>query len=73
MVNEIIQYYTKNGGNAVSFLFLDSTKVFDKVSYKVLFDVLLDKNVCPRIVNLLYYMYSMLNGGMQLFLVYQIV
>ena len=58
MVNEMIQYYTENGGNAVSFLLLYSTKVFDKVSYKVLFDVLLDKKICPRIVNLLYYMYS---------------
>ena len=34
------------------------TKAFDKVSYKVLFDILLEKNVCPRIVNMLYYMYS---------------
>ena len=34
------------------------TKAFGKVSYKILFDILLKKNVCPRIVNLLYYMYS---------------
>ena len=50
MVNETIQYYTENGGNPVYLLLLDATKAFDKVSYKVLFDVLLDKNVCPRIV-----------------------
>ena len=58
MVNKTIQYYTENVGNPVYLLLLDATKAFDKVSYKVLFDVLLDKNVCPRIVNLLYYMYS---------------
>ena len=56
MVNETIQYYTENGGNPVYLLLLDATKAFDKVSHKVLFDVLLDKNVCPWIVNLLYYM-----------------
>ena len=39
-------------------MLLDATKAFDKVSYKVLFNILLKKNVCPRIVNLLYYMYS---------------
>ena len=74
MVNETIQYYTENGGNLVYLLLLDATKAFDKVSYKVLFDVLLYKNVCPRIVNLLYYMYSNQQchvkwgggGGMQL-------
>ena len=58
MVNETIQYYTKNRGSPVYLLLLDATKAYDKVSFKVLFDVLLDKNVCPRIVNLLYYMYT---------------
>ena len=58
MVNEMIQYYTENGGNPVYLLLLDATKAFDKVSCKVLFHFRLDKNVCHRIVNLLYYMYS---------------
>ena len=53
MVNETIQYYTENGGNPVHLLLLDATKAFNKVSFKALFNVLLDKNVCPRIVNLL--------------------
>ena len=58
MVNETIQYYIEKGGKRIYVLLLDATKAFDKVSYKVLVDILLKKNVCPRIVNLLYYMYS---------------
>ena len=58
MVNETIQYYTENGGKRVYVLLLDATKAFDKVSFKVLFDLLLDKNVCPKIVQLLYFMYT---------------
>ena len=58
MVNETIQYYIEKGGKRIYLLLLDATKAFDKVSYKVLFDILLKKKVCPRIVNLLYYMYS---------------
>ena len=58
MVDETTQYYIEKGGKRIYVLLLDNTKAFDKVSYKVLFDTLLGKNVCPRIVNLLYYMYS---------------
>ena len=59
MVNETIQYYTKNGGKRVYVLLLDATKAFDKVSFRVLFDLLLDKNACPKIVQLLYRMYKL--------------
>ena len=55
MVNETIQYYIEKGGKRIYLLLLDATKAFDKFFYKVLFDILLKKNVCPRIVNLLYY------------------
>ena len=58
MVNETIQYYTKNGGKRVYVLLLDATKAFDIVSFKDLFDLLLDKNVCLKIVQLLYYIYT---------------
>ena len=58
MVNETIQYYIEKGGKRIYLLLFDATKAFDKVSYKVLFDILLKKNVCPKIVNLLYCMYS---------------
>ena len=50
MVNETIQYYIKKGGKRIYLLLLDATKAFDKVSYKVLFDILLKKNVCPELL-----------------------
>ena len=52
MVNETIQYYIEKGGKRIYLLLLDATKALDKVSYKVLFDILLKKKICPRIVNL---------------------
>ena len=58
MVNGTNEYYLEKGGKRIYLLLLDATKAFEKVSYKVLFDILLKKRVCPRIVNLLYYMYS---------------
>ena len=58
MVNETIQYYIEKGGKRIYLLLLDATKAFEKFSYKILLDALLKKKVCPKIVNLLYYMYS---------------
>ena len=58
MVNETIQYYPENGGKPVCLLLLDAIKAFNKVSYTAFFDVLLDKCVCPKIVNQLSYIYS---------------
>ena len=60
MVNETIQYYIQNVGQAVYLhvLLLDASKAFDKVSYEKLFTFLLARNVCPKIVKLLYYMYT---------------
>ena len=58
MVNETIQYYCANGAKPVYLLLLDASKAFDRVSFSMLFNILLDKSVCPRIVKLLYYMYT---------------
>ena len=58
MVNETIQYYIQNVGQAVYLLLLDASKAFDKVSYEKLFKFLLARNVCPKIVKLLYCMYT---------------
>ena len=38
-------------------IFLDARKAFDRVCYSELFNILLDKKVCPQIVQLLCYMY----------------
>ena len=58
MVKETIQYYSENGGKPVHLLLLDARKTFDKVAYDKLFKVLIEKNVCPKIVRLLLYMYT---------------
>ncbi len=58
MVTETIQYYTEKGCKPVYLLLLDASKAFDKVSYDVLFNVLLDRKLCPRVIKLLYYMYT---------------
>ena len=43
MVNETIQYYIEKSSKRIYLLLLDATKAFDKVSYKVLFYILLKK------------------------------
>ena len=57
MLIETIQYYDENGRQPLYVLFLDARKAFDRVCYSELFNILLDKKVCPRIVQLLCYMY----------------
>ena len=53
-----VQYYLEKGDKSVYVLLLDASKAFDKVSFDVLFNLLLARSVCPRIINLLYYMYT---------------
>ena len=48
MVNEIIQYNIANGGKRVYVLLFDATKAFDKMSFKGLFDLLLDIKSMPQ-------------------------
>ena len=57
MLIETIQYYDENGRQPLYVLFLDARKAFDHVCYNELFNILPDKKVCPRIVQLLCYMY----------------
>ena len=58
MVIETIQYYLERNAQSVYLVLLDASKAFDRVSYDRLFNVLLERNMCPRIVRLLYYMYT---------------
>ena len=58
MVKEASQYYSENGGKSVLLLLLDARKAFDIVASDMLFKVLIEKNVCPKIVRLLLYMYT---------------
>ena len=53
-----VQYNIENGGQAVYLLLLDESKAFVKVSYEKLFELLLTRNVCPKMVKLLYHMYT---------------
>ena len=58
MVIETVQYYTENGATPVYVLLLDASKAFDKVAFNVQFNELRDRAVCPRIIKLLYFMYT---------------
>ena len=58
MLIKTVQYYVEKGDKSVYVLLLDASKAFDKVSFDVLFNLLLARNVCPRIINLVYYMYA---------------
>ena len=44
-------------GSYFCLLLLDASKAFDKVSFEMLFELLLKINVCPRTIKLLLYMY----------------
>ena len=58
MVNETVQYYTKNGAKPVYVLLLHASKAFNKIEFKVLFNELRDDFLCPKITKLLCYMYA---------------
>ena len=58
MVTETVDYYSNKGAKPGYLLFFDASKEFDRVSYERLFNLLLDRKECPRIVRLLVYMYK---------------
>ena len=55
-IQEIISYYNNHKTNVVCTL-LDASKAFDRIEYCILFNKLLNRNICPVIVRLLLYMY----------------
>ena len=56
LVTETIKYYKSRGSNGYA-LHIDATKAFDKVKYSKLFELLINKNICPHILRLLLNMY----------------
>ena len=57
MVKETISYFNHDGSNVYGLL-LDASKAFDRVNYVKLFDIMLNKGVCPMICRLLLNMYK---------------
>ena len=57
VVNEIINYYNTNGSD-VYVILLDATKAFDRVHYIKLFELLLQRNLCPTVCRYLALQYT---------------
>ena len=53
MLNETVQYYTENGSKPVYVFLLNASKAFDKLAFNVLFNILRNRSMCPRITKLL--------------------
>ena len=61
VVMETIQYYQSRGTNVIASC-LDFSKAFDMVKYSNLFDILIDRNICPLVLKLLIHFYSNIFG-----------
>ncbi len=57
VADEVINYYCQNDSN-VYMTFLDASKAFDRVKFDSLFQLLLDRDMCPLIARLLAFMYT---------------
>jgi len=57
VVNEIIQYYLNNNTNVYSVL-LDASQAFDRVNYVKLFNLLINRKMCPIIIRFLVNLYT---------------
>ena len=57
MVTETINYYL-NGNSTVYALFLEASKAFDKVNHTKLFNILMEKGICPIMLRLIINMYK---------------
>ena len=56
VVNEVVQHFVSNGSTVYAGL-LDATKAFDRIAYCSLFQLLLDKSLCPVVIRFLYHLY----------------
>jgi len=57
IVNEVIEYYLKNGSN-VNILLLDASKAFDRVNYVKLFRLLIKRKLSPLVIRFLIALYT---------------
>ena len=53
---QTVKYYL-NGNSSVFCVFLDASKAFDRINHNKLFTTLLQTNICPLYIRLLYFMY----------------
>jgi hypothetical protein len=57
VITETVDYYLSKNGSVYA-LALDATKAFDRVQFSRLFDILLEQNMNPLFIQLLYNMYA---------------
>ena len=57
VVQEVVQYFSNNKSNVYCAL-LDASKAFDRVEYTTLFQLLLNRKLCPVVIRLLMSMYT---------------
>ena len=57
IVNEVVQYYRNNDSN-IYLTLLDASKAFDKVNYNKLFQLLIQKGMCPLYCKFLATLYT---------------
>ena len=56
VLNEIIEYYHSNNTDTFVMM-LDASKAFDHVNYYQLFNLLVNKRLCPMVIRLLLHLY----------------
>ena len=57
VLSEVVNYYTSRNSE-VHLLFLDASKAFDRVNFYKLFNILLDRGMCPLIIRFMLNCYT---------------
>ena len=63
-LTQTIQYYLDGSSNVYA-CFLDASKAFDRVRHSRLFDILLEKEICPLYVRFIFIMYNLNNASVR--------
>ena len=64
ILSQTIKYYLENDSTVYA-LFLDASKAFDRVKHSKLFYELINRNVCPLYLRLMFVMYSLNNASVK--------